>query len=183
MPSQRLQGGGDLLDVRAVVGAQGGRERRVDVPVRISATRAGIRRTLDGIVRTHRAEGWAPAMRKIAAAVALDPSGMDAEPGSTTPPATAQRIANIEFFLSNDLPELRDSTLCPADLAAPATRRVRIVPAAGRTSGQAWNHRCAEELAALLGTGVAEFPGGHNGNTTHPRAFAARLREVLDASR
>ncbi|OKI20119.1 alpha/beta hydrolase [Streptomyces sp. CB03911] len=147
-----------------------------------TADRAGIRRTLDGIVRTHRAEGWAPAMRQIAAAVALDPSAMDAEPGFTMPPATAQRIANFEFFLANDLPELRDSTLCPADLAAPATRRVRIVPAAGRTSGQAWNHRCAEELAALLGTDIVEFPGGHNGNTTHPRAFAARLHELLDAS-
>ncbi|MCX5213804.1 alpha/beta hydrolase [Kitasatospora sp. NBC_00240] len=145
--------------------------------------RAGIRRTLDGIVRTHRSAGWAPAMRRIAEAVAIDPAAMETEPGFTMPATTARRIANIEFFLSNDLPELRDSTLCAADLAAPATRRVRIVPAAGRTSGQAWNYRCAEELAALLGTDIVEFPGGHNGNTTHPRAFAARLHEVLDASR
>jgi hypothetical protein len=28
---------------------------------------------------------------------------------------------------------------------------------------------------------VERFPGGHNGNLTHPRAFAQRVRELLAA--
>jgi hypothetical protein len=42
-----------------------------------------------------------------------------------------------------------------------------------------FDHRCAQELSHLVGTEVAEFPGGHNGNLSHPKAYAARLREVL----
>ena len=34
-------------------------------------------------------------------------------------------------------------------------------------------------MASLRGTALAEFPGGHNGNLTHPSAFAARLRAAL----
>ncbi|GAA4493519.1 hypothetical protein GCM10023191_031080 [Actinoallomurus oryzae] len=40
----------------------------------------------------------------------------------------------------------------------------------------------SEELAKALGTEPAEFPGGHNGDLSHPRAYAARLREVLETS-
>ncbi|MEV0403711.1 hypothetical protein [Actinoallomurus sp. NPDC050550] len=43
-----------------------------------------------------------------------------------------------------------------------------------------WNHQCAQALADLLRTDVVEFPGGHS-LSTHPRAFAARLHEVLTA--
>jgi pimeloyl-ACP methyl ester carboxylesterase len=53
--------------------------------------------------------------------------------------------------------------------------------AAGQNSPHTvFPYRCAQELAALLGTEITEFPGGHNGNTTHPRAYAARLRDVLN---
>jgi len=30
-----------------------------------------------------------------------------------------------------------------------------------------------------LGTGLTHFPGGHNGNITHPEGFAGMLRQVL----
>ena len=35
------------------------------------------------------------------------------------------------------------------------------------------------ELAALLGRPVEEFPGGHNGNTSFPTGFAARVHELF----
>ncbi|HZE33397.1 MAG TPA: hypothetical protein VE198_18390 [Actinoallomurus sp.] len=41
------------------------------------------------------------------------------------------------------------------------------------------DRRCAEEVASLRGTALAEFPGGHNGKLTHPGAFAERLRAAL----
>ncbi len=41
-------------------------------------------------------------------------------------------------------------------------------------------HRYRLDIAALqAGTEFVEFPGGHNGHVLHPRAFAARLRDVL----
>ncbi|WP_234443478.1 hypothetical protein [Streptomyces sp. NRRL B-24484] len=50
----------------------------------------------------------------------------------------------------------------------------------GRTTPhQVFDRRCAALLADRLGTAPAEFPGGHNGNLTHPRAFAARLTALL----
>jgi hypothetical protein len=36
-------------------------------------------------------------------------------------------------------------------------------------------------LYGVESTDPHEFPGGHNGNTTHPRAYAAALRAALNA--
>ncbi|MDX3264754.1 hypothetical protein PV336_37130 [Streptomyces sp. MI02-2A] len=56
----------------------------------------------------------------------------------------------------------------------------RIIPAAGRTTPHdVFDRRCADALSTLVGRETAEFPGGHNGNTSHPRAYATRLRQVL----
>ena len=64
--------------------------------------------------------------------------------------------------------------------AALAAASTRIVPAAGRTTPRTdFDHRCAVALADMVGTDLREFPGGHNGNTTHPRAYAAQLRQIL----
>ncbi|WP_433438530.1 alpha/beta fold hydrolase [Nonomuraea sp. CA-141351] len=100
----------------------------------------------------------------------------DAETGLTPQPMTAQRQANFDFFILHDFTAVVEDEL---DLSG---CRTRIVPAAGRTTPHhVFDHRCAVELAKLLGTELVEFPGGHNGNTSHPRAYAARLREVLQA--
>ncbi|WP_458691048.1 hypothetical protein [Nocardia tengchongensis] len=37
---------------------------------------------------------------------------------------------------------------------------------------------CAVELSELMGVEVTEFPGDHNGNLTHPAAYAATVREL-----
>ncbi|MFD0021159.1 hypothetical protein [Streptomyces sp. NPDC058382] len=66
------------------------------------------------------------------------------------------------------------------DLEALRTAPVRIVPAGGGTTAPSvFVGQCAQRLAGLTGREVVRFPGGHNGNTTHPRAHAVRLREVL----
>ncbi|HEY8745795.1 MAG TPA: alpha/beta hydrolase, partial [Chloroflexota bacterium] len=84
--------------------------------------------------------------------------------------------ANMEFFLAHDAPAVRRYRL---DLAALRAASTRIVPAAGRSSRDRWLYRCTAALAERLGTSLEEFPGGHNGYMLHPRAFAARLREVF----
>ena len=51
--------------------------------------------------------------------------------------------------------------------------------AVGEESAALPIHQAARGLAAALGVGIEEFPGGHGGFDTHAEAFAARLREVL----
>ncbi|MGW6916382.1 hypothetical protein ACWGB8_21535 [Kitasatospora sp. NPDC054939] len=76
---------------------------------------------------------------------------------------------------------MRLSALGPAEADALATGPTLVVPAVGLTTDPAvYSYRCAEVLAERLGRDAAVLPGGHNGNLTHPRAFAAGLGEVLD---
>jgi hypothetical protein len=42
-----------------------------------------------------------------------------------------------------------------------------------------FDQQCAAALAELIGTELVQFPGGHNGNTTHPRAYAKALLLAL----
>jgi pimeloyl-ACP methyl ester carboxylesterase len=128
---------------------------------------------------TFRRDGVIAAMRQFAAL-----SGMnleDREPDLELPRPSPQRGINLAFFLTHDAPAVRRYRV---DLQAlsKATATTHIVPAAGSTSRDIWTHRCAAALAERLGEDLVEFPGGHNGFVTHPRAFAARLREVLAVS-
>ena len=142
------------------------------------ADRGRIERTLADVEATARDGGWRAAIAMVAAATGLDPNNMKTESGVTAVPMTADREANMTYYLTNDVAGLRHDALGPTEVTA-AAARTRIIPAAGADSKRAWNHQCAEELAAALDTPLAEFPGGHNGNTAFPRAFAARVHEVL----
>jgi pimeloyl-ACP methyl ester carboxylesterase len=143
--------------------------------------RTAMERAISDLVKIHREQGIAPAMSALAALVGIDLAAMVTEPGLTPPhESPGQRAANLDFLLGNDMPALLHCTMTIDDIVAVRTGPARSVAAAGRaTPRAAFPRRCAEELAVLLGSEVAEFPGGHNGNSTHPRAFATRLRAVL----
>ena len=75
------------------------------------------------------------------------------------------------------------------DVAALAAAPTRVVVAVGVQSQGLLTGRTAEATAAALGQEVTVFPGDHGGflggefgQHGEPEAFAARLREVLDAS-
>ncbi|HYQ68124.1 alpha/beta hydrolase [Actinophytocola sp.] len=143
--------------------------------------RTAMERAISDLVEIHREQGIASAMSALAALVGLDLAAMVTEPGLTPPhESPEQRAANLDFLLGNDMPALLHCTMTIDDIVAVRTGPARGVAAAGRvTPRAAFPRRCAAELAVLLGSEVAEFPGGHNGNSTHPRAFATRLRAVL----
>ncbi len=84
-------------------------------------------------------------------------------------------LAGFLYLFTHDAPAVRRYRL---DLAAPHEAAARIVPAAGACT-QAFPRHCAQALADELGRPLAEFPGGHSGFMLRPRAFAARLREIL----
>ncbi|MEW9532148.1 alpha/beta fold hydrolase [Microbispora sp. NPDC049125] len=141
------------------------------------AERALHERELRDIQETHRRGGMAAVVKEIAKSLGIDPEGQATEPGVTRHPFTPERAANFAFFVERDF----DAVLAGAlDAAALATLSTRVVPAAGRaTPRTVFDRRCASALAAITGVPLEEFPGGHNGNLTHPRAYAARVRELF----
>ena len=118
-------------------------------------------------------DGVAEAMRKFVAlaGVRFD----DREPDVSLPVPRPERIANLEFFLAHDAPAVR---LYRLDLPSLRATAHRVVPAAGEST-KTFPRHCTEVLARELGRPLAEFPGGHTGWLLRPRAFAARLRQVL----
>jgi hypothetical protein len=75
------------------------------------------------------------------------------------------------------------------DVETLKTARTRIVVGVGAESDGELAHRGGEAIAARLGTDPVTFPSGHGGflggeygQTGEPDAFAAKLREVVEAS-
>jgi pimeloyl-ACP methyl ester carboxylesterase len=140
-----------------------------------ASEQARHRAELAGLQDLYREGGLPAALKEVPRVLGI--TG-DAEPGLTAHPMTALRQANFGFFIERDFTaviedDASDLTGCPT----------RILPATGATTPHTvFDHQCAVELAKLLGTEPVEFPGGHNGNLSHPRAYAARLLEVLKLS-
>ncbi|MFC9034360.1 alpha/beta fold hydrolase [Streptomyces arboris] len=99
---------------------------------------------------------------------------------------TPEQAATFRRMHAN-LPVFLEHVLCPfsgyvPDLVALKAAAAHLVVGVGRDSRALLPAVAAEGLARRVGAGVAEFPGGHIGLTEDPRAFAARLREVLLAT-
>ncbi|WP_406199194.1 alpha/beta hydrolase [Kitasatospora sp. NBC_01560] len=138
---------------------------------------------LAGIQQVFHRDGWRAALGGVMAITGIDPARQERESEVRPEPFGPERAANFTAFLTHDLTTVRRSTLGPAEADALATGPTRVVPAVGLTTDPTvYSYRCAEELAGRLGTALTRLPGGHNGNLTHPRAFAARLDEVLTAA-
>lgn len=131
-----------------------------------------------GVGEALRESGVLAAARKLAAITGTE-SPADAEAGFP-PPATALAAGgNLRFFLASDLPMASRYQLDTAALQAVAAK---VVPAAGVASRGRDPYQCAQALARLLGRPLTEFPGGHTGHLSQPRAFAAVLDRVLRAN-
>jgi pimeloyl-ACP methyl ester carboxylesterase len=121
--------------------------------------------------------GLAGALPAIAASLGIDPANPDIEPELAPQPMNDRRRANFAHFITAEFTALRADPGCRDSLRGTTTR---ILPAAGATTPTAaFDYLAAHRLGALLDRPVTAFPGGHNGNTTHPRAWAARLRTVF----
>lgn len=147
------------------------------------AERLRTQAELDEMRAVFQRDGWIAGVRRIGELLGIDPARQETEPGARLAPLDASREADFDFFVRHDALALRDAGLPPAELDALKAGPVRVVPAAGRTTPRTvFDYRCAEELAAGLGTGLTHFPGGHNGNLTHPNGFAQTLRAALEAT-
>ncbi|TCC61242.1 alpha/beta fold hydrolase [Kribbella pittospori] len=135
------------------------------------------RAELDTIRAAYLADGLQAAIPQLVRTLGIDAASAATEPGLTQFPMDAQRIANFDYFIRHDFAAAAQDDL---DVDKLATARTRIVPATGTTTPRTvFDYQCAEALAALRGQELSIFPGGHNGNLSHSRAYARRLREVL----
>lgn len=122
------------------------------------------------VVETAREHGVGPAMAKFVAAVGFG-AGESGEP--------RQSVAdNLGFFLEHMMLETVDRHT--PDVSA--LRSLPVTVAVGADSVGQLAHRTATALAGQLGREAVSFPGNHFGVSTHPEAFAARLRAVLGRS-
>ncbi|MFG2039735.1 alpha/beta hydrolase [Dactylosporangium sp. NPDC048998] len=131
----------------------------------------------EAVEEAFRAEGVQAAMRQFLALTALDPN--DREPDAELPRPSPARAANLAFFLTHDAPAARRFRLYlePLLKGEPPV----VIPAVGASTKDSPHAAPALALARLLGRECAEFEGGHSGHVFRPRAFAARLRELLSA--
>jgi pimeloyl-ACP methyl ester carboxylesterase len=135
------------------------------------------RAELDGIRDRYLDAGLQAAIPEIVHALGIDPEHAAAEPGRTGFPMDARRVANFDYFIRHDFTAAAEDEF---DATSLRETRTRIIPAAGTTTPQTvYDYQCGRALAAVTGEELAIFPGGHNGNLSHPRAYAQRLREVL----
>ncbi|MFF7247808.1 alpha/beta fold hydrolase [Embleya sp. NPDC008237] len=142
-----------------------------------ASERDAHRGELTAIREMHGRGGMGAAFPAITAHLGIEPGVEEREPDLTPQPMNERRMANFDFFIGREFPAVVDDTL---PLTALRSTTTRIVPGRGATTlHRVFTRRCAVALEALVGVDAAEFPGGHNGNLTHPRAFARRLREVL----
>jgi pimeloyl-ACP methyl ester carboxylesterase len=144
-----------------------------------------------GIRDTYQRSGTGPAMAQFIVLVSHDgeiPKGFADQPapdpamfgmsadddGSRNDPLLGQNIVSCTHY-EHDFDALRAAS-------------TRVVIGVGTTSGNAMAGRGGIGVAERLGSDPVTFPGGHDGflggeygSTGEPDAFAATLREVLDA--
>ncbi|WP_030546276.1 alpha/beta fold hydrolase [Streptomyces albus] len=121
-----------------------------------------------GAAMTRFAEGLGGQREEAEAATELAPEIREMAP---------RMHANLPVFLEHMLYPFATT---PPDIAALRRAADRLVLAVGRDSReQVPLSGPATRLARLLGTDVAEFPGGHLGITEHPKEFAQRLLALL----
>jgi pimeloyl-ACP methyl ester carboxylesterase len=135
------------------------------------------RRELREIARTYRESGLDVTLPMIVESLGIDPATGRCESDLTPFPMDDRRLRNFDHFLRRDLEASAEDVMDPADLLDVPTR---VIPAAGDLTPEGvFDRRCAEALSVLTSTPLEIFPGGHNGNLTHPNRYAARLRQVL----
>lgn len=128
---------------------------------------------LDRVERLVARDEFLPALRLMAE---LTTGGDPVEPGYRPEPPETDPEAGLRHFLRHDVPAVRSARIDPDEVTASG---VRVVPTGGLESRGRWEHHCAEVLAARIGRGLVELPGGHDGPVTHPVAGAAALRGLV----
>jgi len=140
-------------------------------------------RGLTEALEAFRKEGLPAAMKIMVARSGVDFNDREPEvplpATSAADPKAAQRFADLQHFLTCDVPA---AARYRPDMAALAAAKSKIVPAAGNNSPRTFPYRSVTALADIIGRPIVEFPGGHTGYVLRPKAFARKLEELFGAS-
>ena len=133
------------------------------------------------IIAIYRREGLVPAIQQLMAQPGLNLDGREADAGPPvwTAEARDQSLKNTVFLFEHEFAMYDHYQLDVAALKR-AALQTRIVIASGQIKAGA-EYWSAVAVAEQLGTTIVEFPGGHIGYVTNPRAFSQKLRGVLGA--
>jgi len=138
-------------------------------------------RTHTELLETFRRDGLPAAMKLMIARSGIDINDREPEvPMPLVPPvdpkSAAQRVADLQHFLTWDAPAV---ARYQPNIAALKNARSKIMPAIGSSSPCTFPYRSTGRLSGILGRKPVEFPGGHTGYVLRPKAFAAKLDELL----
>jgi pimeloyl-ACP methyl ester carboxylesterase len=137
---------------------------------------SGLEERHDIIREISRREGATSAMQQFMAQIGVTYD--DREPDADLPEQGERPIENTMFLLKREF-AMYDRYRFDFAALKSASTQTRIVIAAGQSGREYVGYQNAVAMADKLGTTVVEFPGHHVGYVSHPRAFAARLQEVL----
>jgi pimeloyl-ACP methyl ester carboxylesterase len=124
-------------------------------------------------------EGIVAALQKLAASMILTSGGHESEVDlsmQADQENLESEAKNLGFLFEQEFPMYDRYHL---DIATLKNVSDKILLAGGRASLEDSAHKSAEAVAEQIGTSLVEFPGGHVGYVTHPKAFAQKLREAL----
>lgn len=139
----------------------------------LGGTRERAEAELASVQRAFGESGAMAGLARFGVIAAVDPA--DREDGVPLEDPRG-RMADLEYFLGEECAAIAAHHLDPDVLKGLSTR---VMPVSGEKSAELWLRECATALAARLGVGWSTVPGAHNGDMFRPRAFAARLRELL----
>lgn len=123
--------------------------------------------------------GWIDGIKKMAAVLGINPHAQTKEADARIEPMTIERKPNFDFFIKNDFQSILDFNFSANQILA-IEKHTDIIPAVGiETHQSVFDYKCAQTIGQLLKKDIACFPGGHNGNTTHPKGYAEMLQKLL----
>ncbi|MCH5583570.1 alpha/beta hydrolase [Shimazuella sp. AN120528] len=93
---------------------------------------------------------------------------------------TEQKLKDIHYFISHEVPALKDFVLDISKLKSALTHSsMKIIAAAGEESKGYFPYRYTEALAEQLELRITEFPGNHVGLVVYPQEFAEKLDLII----
>lgn len=124
-------------------------------------------------------KGWMDGIKYMAKVLGINLNTQTKEPDVIMRPITIGRKSNFDFFIKNDLEGILNFTFSAINLNK-IEKYTSIIPAVGKeTNPNVFDYKCAKMIAKMLDKPIIQFPGGHNGNCTHPKGYAAMLKSLL----
>jgi len=122
---------------------------------------------------------WMDGIKKMAAVLGINPHSQTKEADALIEPMTLERKPNFDFFIKYDFQSIIDFDFSLSKIKA-VEEHTCIIPAVGKETNQSvFDYKCSQIIANALNKDLTYFPGGHNGNTTHPNGYAEMLQKLL----